>query len=80
MTAGRYAPDRIIEKVIASFTKKYLGISAMERARFLALSQNLPDDRDRIREPEGQLYSIEFDADQLSANESLYALFDFGRI
>ncbi|MFV0414858.1 MAG: hypothetical protein ACK5NG_00670 [Chthoniobacterales bacterium] len=80
MTARHHAPDRIVERGVATFPQAYLDIPAQDRARSLACSQNLPDNQSQIRELNCKHYAVEFDANQLASNQSLYALFDFGRI
>lgn len=78
MTVHPHEPDRMIECGVAEFPKAYASITPAERAGFLAHATTLPDRGDKIRIR--QESSVEMDARDLGMNQSLYALFDLGRI
>lgn len=80
MTVLPFRPDRLIEKGVAVFPREYPALPFVELASQLAKAETHPDRENRIRPLLTETTTVEFDAQSLPASQTLYALWDFGRI
>jgi len=73
MTAECFAPDRVIAAGIAAFETAYAQVPLPALAKAIATASEEPD-------RENCIAGMEMDARGLNETQSVYALFDFGRI
>lgn len=78
MTTQPFRPDRLIECGVATFSKANPHFP--ELASELAKARTQPDRENRIQPSVTKTTGVAFDTKGLSASETLYGLWDFGRI